>query len=102
MSPLAKHFIEQKYKGKYKVSADLEDPQDMKEGELYRFSAAIDDEIHTEGAPNHVIGRLIIAIWSDAVEITKAHFRKIKQEKKLVEKILNEKPRLWINGYGSC
>jgi len=75
-----------KYKGKYEHLARVEYPRDMKEGKLYRFSVAINDENHTEGAPGYIIGRLIIVVWSDAVEITKAHFQKIKQEKKTVEK----------------
>lgn len=90
-----------KYKDKYKFTTGLQLTVDMEEGQLYRFSVAIDDE-NTEGTPESIIGRAIMVIWSNAVEVTKAHFQKIKQEKKTVEKILNEKARLWVIGYGSC
>ena len=54
------------------------------------------------GTAKFIIGRAILETEMEAIEITKGHFRKIKQEKKLVEKILNEKARLWIIGYGAC
>jgi len=42
-----------KYKGKYKISAGVESSRDMKEGELYRFSADNSDRI--EGTPKYIL-----------------------------------------------
>ena len=92
--------VDHKYKGKYQISAKVKFLEDMKEGQLYCFSANQED--FTDGTPKYIIGRAILETEMDAIEIKKGHFRKIKQEKKTVEKILNEKARLWIIGYGSC
>ena len=90
----------EKFKDKYQVSAKVKFLEDMKEGLLYCFSANEEDSI--DGTPKYIIGRAILETEMAAIEITKGHFRKIKQEKKTVEKILNERARLWIIGYGSC
>jgi hypothetical protein len=89
-----------KYKRENKISPDLEQSCDMKKDELYCFSA--DNWNRTEGTPKYIIGRVIILTIKDAIEITKTHFQQIKKEKKTVENILKEKPRLWVIGYGIC